>query len=167
MTPVATTSALPLKLSVNGRSVELSTVEPSRSLADVLRRELGLVGCRIGCDLGVCGTCTVLVDGEPVRACVMLGVEAAGAEIETVESLATDGRLNELQRAFSEHHALQCGFCTPGFLMLATALLRREPTPSRARTRACLAGNLCRCTGYTGIVDAVQSVAAAHSKARS
>jgi aerobic-type carbon monoxide dehydrogenase small subunit (CoxS/CutS family) len=167
MTGLATASTLPVELTVNGRSRELPAVEPSRSLADVLRRDLGLVGCRIGCELGVCGSCTVLVDGEPVRACVMLGVEADGAQIETVESLAVDGELNDLQRAFSEHHALQCGFCTPGFLMLATALLRREPAPTRARIRACLAANLCRCTGYAGIVDAVESVARSRAGAPS
>jgi xanthine dehydrogenase iron-sulfur cluster and FAD-binding subunit A len=156
--------AVPVELTVNGQLFALPELEPCRSLADVLRRDLGLVGCRLGCEMGVCGSCTVLLDGEPVRSCVMLGVQAGGAEIETVESLAENGQLGELQRAFSEKHALQCGFCTPGFLMLATALLRDEPSPTRERIREYLSANLCRCTGYAGIIDAVALVAKAHAE---
>jgi carbon-monoxide dehydrogenase small subunit len=148
-----------LRLGVNGtwRSV---AVEPWRSLADVLRRDLGLTGTTVGCEVGACGSCTVLVDGEPVRACVMLAVQADGSEIETVESLAPAGdELSPLQRAFRECGALQCGFCTPGFLLLGTELLRREPRPTREQVRECVAANLCRCTGYAPIVEAIESAA--------
>ncbi|MCB5183458.1 (2Fe-2S)-binding protein [Streptomyces sp. SMC 277] len=134
-------------------------VEARRSLADVVRRDLGLTGTRVGCETGVCGSCTVLVDDEPVRACTVLAVQADGQRVETVESLAEDdGRLGPLQQAFQDHFALQCGFCTPGFLMLGTALLRREPAPGRERIRSCVAANLCRCTGYRPIVDAIEAV---------
>ena len=154
------TAGLPVILMVNGRRHAIE-VEPRRSLADVLRRELGLTGTRVGCELGVCGTCTVLMEGEPVRACIVLAVQADGQEIETVESLAApDGALGDLQHAFSECHGLQCGFCTPGFLMLATDLLRRRAAPGREEIRECLSANLCRCTGYSAIVDAVEQAAA-------
>jgi aerobic carbon-monoxide dehydrogenase small subunit len=147
---------VPVRITVNGREHDLS-VEPRRDLADVLRRECGSAGTQVGCDLGVCGSCTVIADGDPVRACVMLAAEADGAAIETVESLAPDGKLSPLQQAFKEKFALQCGFCTPGFLMLATALLRREPEAGRERIREVLSANLCRCTGYAAIVEAVES----------
>ncbi|MFD0503553.1 (2Fe-2S)-binding protein [Streptomyces chiangmaiensis] len=150
---------MPVRLTANGQPVEFP-VDPWRSLADVLRRKLGLPGTTVGCESGSCGTCTVLVDGAPVRACLMLAVQADGAAVETVESLAVGGKLNELQQAFQEHGALQCGFCTPGFLMLGTELLRREPAADRERIRECVAANLCRCTGYAGIVDAIASLAA-------
>src|SRR5439155_15524702 len=130
------------------------------SLADLLRRDLGLTGTTVGCELGSCGTCTVLADGEPVRACLMLAVQADGKQIETVESLAAAGGLNPLQRAFRDCGALQCGFCTPGFLMLGTELLRREPDPTREQVRECVAANLCRCTGYAPIIEAIGAVAA-------
>ncbi|WP_181796223.1 (2Fe-2S)-binding protein [Streptomyces sp. WELS2] len=156
------TTPIPLELSANGASHTLS-VDPRRSLADVLRRDLGLTGTTVGCETGVCGSCTVLVNGEPVRSCVMLAVQADGTAVETVESLAeqdpTSGRLNPLQRSFKEHFALQCGFCTPGFLMLGTALLRKEPAADRDRITECVAANLCRCTGYAPIVDAVEAAA--------
>ncbi|MBI1759669.1 MAG: (2Fe-2S)-binding protein [Actinobacteria bacterium] len=150
--------SVPVALTVNGRQYSL-TVEPWRSLVDVLRGELGLVGTKTGCELGVCGTCTVLVGGDPIRACVMLACQADGMVIETVESLAAEGALGALQEAFRNSHAVQCGFCTPGFLMLATALLRSEPAPSRQRIREYLSANLCRCTGYAGIIDAVEAAA--------
>lgn len=144
-----------VQMTVNGKPCSVE-VEPRITLADVLRHESG--GIRIGCEMGVCGTCTVLVNSEPVRSCVMLAVQADNTDIETVESLGTDEKLNPLQQAFSDKHALQCGFCTPGFLMLATALLRKEPSAKRERIREYLSANLCRCTGYSGIIDAVESV---------
>ena len=148
---------VPVRLSVNGEKREL-TVEARRSLVDVLRRELGLTGTRVGCETGVCGTCTVLADGDPVRACLVLAASADGTSVETVESLSPDGELTALQKALADHFALQCGFCTPGFLMLATALIRADEKPDRERIREHLGANLCRCTGYTPIIDAVESV---------
>ena len=143
---------------VNGRAYERA-VEPRRLLADFLRDELGLTGTHLGCEHGVCGACTVLVDGQPVRSCLMFAVQANGAEIETVEGLAGDGDLHPLQQAFWEEHGLQCGFCTPGFLMTAKYYLAKHPHASRAEIREALAGNLCRCTGYTNIVNAVERAA--------
>ena len=145
-------------ITVNGTRHEVA-VEARRTLADVLRHDLGYTGTHVGCEHGICGACTVLVDGEPTRACLVFGVQADDCEVETVEGLAHDGELNALQDAFSEHHALQCGFCTPGFLMLATALLRDNPDPSDEEIREALAGNLCRCTGYEKILDAVRLAA--------
>ena len=146
----------PLRASVNGQPLELE-VEPRRLLADVLREDAHLFGTHLGCEHGVCGACTVLVDGEPVRSCLMLAVQADGAEITTVEGLSTNGGLHPLQEAFREHHALQCGFCTPGFLLTALHLLRERPeVEDEAEIREALAGNLCRCTGYSNIVDAVR-----------
>ncbi|WP_405666544.1 (2Fe-2S)-binding protein [Streptomyces sp. NBC_01166] len=147
-----------VRLTVNGEQRTIS-VEPWRGLADALRRKLGLTGTTVGCDQGECGSCTVLVDDAPVRSCLMLAAQADGAVVETVESLAPDGKLGGLQTSFSEHGALQCGFCTPGFLMLGTGLLRAEPAADRARIRECVSANLCRCTGYGGIVDAVAALA--------
>lgn len=152
-----TDTPIKVQMTVNGKPCSVE-VEPRRTLADVLRREAGLTGVRIGCEIGSCGTCTVLINSEPVRSCVMLAAQADSATIETVESLAIDSILSPLQQAFSDHHALQCGFCTPGFLMLATALLRKEPAASRQRIREYLSANLCRCTGYSSIIDAVESV---------
>jgi aerobic-type carbon monoxide dehydrogenase small subunit (CoxS/CutS family) len=143
---------------VNGRSHEVA-VDARTTLVDLLRHALGYVGTHVGCEHGICGACTVLLDGEPVRSCLIFGVQADGCSVETVEGLADGGKLNPLQAAFSKHHALQCGFCTPGFLMLATALLRREPQPSEERIREVMASNLCRCTGYQGIIDAVKAAA--------
>ena len=139
---------------VNGRTASLE-LAPRWTLADVLREQLGLKGTHLGCEHGVCGACTVLLDGEPVRSCLVLGVQADGAGIRTVEGLAAGDELHPLQRAFRSHHALQCGFCTPGFLMLAAGLLEREPDASEERLRAVLSSNLCRCTGYAPIVAAV------------
>ncbi|MER5732489.1 (2Fe-2S)-binding protein [Streptomyces sp. NPDC002138] len=159
------TRAVPVKLTVNGEPHALD-VEARRSLADVLRRDLRLTGTPVGCETGVCGSCTVLLDDEPVRACAMLAAQADGGRVETVESLApVDGELGPLQSAFRDNFALQCGFCTPGFLMLATGLLRREPDPDRTAVRSCVSANLCRCTGYQPIVDAVSAAASAASAA--
>ena len=152
-------SASVIGLTVNGMRHELA-VEPRRLLVDCLREDLGLTGTHIGCEHGVCGTCTVLVDGETVRSCLMLAVQADGATITTVEGLAADGQLNPLQQAFREAQGLQCGFCTPGMLMLATELLAEQPSPSEAEIREAISANLCRCTGYQGIVEAIQLAAA-------
>jgi carbon-monoxide dehydrogenase small subunit len=144
---------------VNGRPLEVD-VEPRKTLADALREDLALTGTHLGCEHGVCGACTILLDGEPVRACLMLAVQADGCQVLTVEGLAApDGTLHPLQRAFAEQHGLQCGFCTPGMLLSALDLLRHEPAPTRERIREALSGNLCRCTGYLGIVDAVEAAA--------
>lgn len=148
-----------ITLTVNGEAHRLD-VEPRRTLADALREDLALTGTHLGCEHGVCGACTVLVDGEPVRACLMFAVQAEGAAVSTVEGLAgADGTLHPLQEAFSICHGLQCGACTPGMLMTAVHLLAVEPTPDRERIRAEMAGNICRCTGYVGIVDAVERAA--------
>jgi carbon-monoxide dehydrogenase small subunit len=150
-----------IKLRVNGREHEL-TVESRRTLADMLRHDLGYTGTHLGCEHGICGACTVLVDGAPVRSCLMFGVQADGSDVATVEGLADGEELSDLQQAFSDHHGLQCGFCTPGFLMLAQAYLS-EPAAagelSEAEVREVVASNLCRCTGYQGIVEAVLATA--------
>jgi len=149
-----------VELRING-DAHAVTCEARHTLADVLRETLGLTGTHLGCEHGVCGACTVLVDGEPVRSCLMFGVQAEGIEITTVEGLAAgDGTLHPLQEAFSRCHGLQCGFCTPGFLLTAVHLLDNEPAPTREQIRSALSGNICRCTGYMGIVDAVESAAA-------
>ena len=148
-----------VKLTVNGTSHERS-VEARLTLADFLRHELGLTGTHLGCEHGVCGACTILIDGETARSCLTFAVQAAGREITTVEGLAApDGRLNVLQEAFVEHHGLQCGFCTPGMLMTLTELIGHNPDPSEAEVRDALSGNLCRCTGYAGIVAAALAAA--------
>ncbi|MCZ7562919.1 MAG: (2Fe-2S)-binding protein [Burkholderiales bacterium] len=145
---------------MNGREYRIA-VEPRRTLADALREDCGLTGTHLGCEHGVCGACTVLVDGAPVRACLMLAVQAHGRPIRTVEGLAgMDGALHPLQAAFHEAHGLQCGFCTPGFLMLAVGVLEREPDIGDAALREILSSNLCRCTGYQNIVAAVRAGAA-------
>ncbi|MCL6640308.1 MAG: (2Fe-2S)-binding protein, partial [Candidatus Rokubacteria bacterium] len=136
-----------VRLRVNGRAHE-ATVEPRRSLADFLREDLGLTGTHVGCEHGVCGACTVLLDGEPVRACLLFAVQCEGAEVTTVEGLAEGERLHPLQQAFWEHHGLQCGFCTPGILLAAKVFLEENPAPTDAEIREALAGHLCRCTGY-------------------
>ncbi len=146
---------MPVRIEVNGRAHERQ-VEPRLLLSDFLRHELGLTGTHVGCEHGVCGVCTVLLDGEPVRSCLMLAVQADGHAVATVESLAAEsGELNPLQQAFRETHALQCGFCTPGILMTLEAFLREQPDPTEAEARLALSGTLCRCTGYQHIVDAV------------
>ena len=144
-----------IELSVNGRSYRRA-VEPRLLLSDFLRHELRLTGTHVGCEHGVCGACTVLVDGEPTRACLMLAVQSDGAQITTVEGLANGQDLHPVQQAFWETHALQCGFCTSGMLLSTVALLRERPRPSDAEIREGLSGNLCRCTGYQNIVKAVR-----------
>lgn len=145
-----------ITLTVNGREHAVR-VEPRRLLADVIREDCGQTGTHIGCEHGVCGTCTVLMDGEPVRACLIFAVQAQGKQIRTVESLAKGGALNPLQQAFIDNHGLQCGFCTPGFLMLATGVLERDPDIGDAELGDILSSNLCRCTGYQNIVKAVRA----------
>jgi aerobic carbon-monoxide dehydrogenase small subunit len=148
-----------LQLRVNGKSYEVS-VEPRKTLADTIREDCGLTGTHLGCEHGVCGACTVLVDGLPVRSCLMFAIQCQGVEIETVEGLAKGDELHPLQQAFWDHHGLQCGFCTPGFLMLAVGALRENPDPTDEEWIAVLASNLCRCTGYQNIITAVKAAAA-------
>ena len=150
----------PIELVVNGQA-RRAVVEPRKTLADVLREDLGLTGTHLGCEHGVCGACSVILDGRAVRSCLVFGVQAAGAEVTTVEGLAADGELNPVQAAFQAEHGLQCGFCTPGFVVSATALLERNPDPTDEEIREGLSGNLCRCTGYQGIIRAVRTAAAA------
>jgi carbon-monoxide dehydrogenase small subunit len=145
-----------IRITVNGTAHELA-VESRRTLADVLRHDLGYTGTHVGCEHGVCGACTVLVNGAPARSCLMFGVQADDRDVETVEGLGSVDELSPLQRAFSEHHALQCGFCTPGFLMLATALLRQQSRPTEQEISDAIASNLCRCTGYESIIAAVRA----------
>jgi carbon-monoxide dehydrogenase small subunit len=145
-------------LNVNGDLRE-TLVPVHKTLLEVLREDLGLTGTKHGCELGECGTCTVLVDGEPVLSCLALPVETEGARITTVEGMAEGGRLHPLQQAFAELGAAQCGYCTPGILLTATALLAERPSPTREEVKEALAGNLCRCTGYTKILDAVELAA--------
>jgi aerobic-type carbon monoxide dehydrogenase small subunit (CoxS/CutS family) len=174
-------------LTVNGREHEV-LLESRKTLADTLRQDLGLTGTHLGCEHGICGACTVLLDGEPVRACLVFGVQADGREVRTVEGLAEGDELTDLQQAFSRHHGLQCGFCTPGFLMLAEAYLATSAgtdtgsdtgsdtgtdpaddggrAPDREEVRDVVSANLCRCTGYQGIVDAVCEVAASRLESR-
>lgn len=147
-----------IRLRINGSDV-VRSVEVRRTLADFLREDLSLTGTHLGCEHGVCGACTVLLDGQPVRSCLVFAVQADGSEVTTVESLGTPDALSPLQQAFVEHHALQCGFCTPGFLMSAHALLRDRPDPSDEEIVEVLGGHLCRCTGYTSIMDAVRAAA--------
>jgi aerobic-type carbon monoxide dehydrogenase small subunit (CoxS/CutS family) len=154
-----------ITLQVNGRKVE-AQVEPRTNLADFLRVTLGLTGTHVGCEHGVCGACTVIVDGRAARSCLMLAVQADGAEVETVESLGRADALSPLQQAFSDCHALQCGFCTPGMLMTLESFLRDHPAPTRDEIRDVLSGNICRCTGYQGIVDAAMQAAAARREPR-
>ena len=144
-------------LTVNGTTLR-RRIEPRQHLVDFLREELGLTGSHIGCEHGVCGACTVRVDGEIVRGCLMLAVQANGCQVETIEGLSDSGELAALQKAFHERNALQCGFCTPGMLMAARDLQVRNPKASRDEIRAHLAGNYCRCTGYQAIIDAVEDV---------
>jgi len=175
-----------IRLRVNGREHEL-TVEARRTLADMLRHDLGYTGTHLGCEHGICGACTVLVDGGPVRSCLLFGVQADGTEVSTVEGLSTGEELSDLQQAFSDHHALQCGFCTPGFLMLAEAYLAQRDSAgspdgadgaggspggpggpgglTEAEARELVAANLCRCTGYQGIVEAVLATARSRQRA--
>jgi aerobic carbon-monoxide dehydrogenase small subunit len=149
-----------IKVTVNGTPYERA-VEPRLLLSDFLRHTLGLTGTHVGCEHGICGACTVLVDGDSMRSCLMFAVQLDGCRIETVESLGTLTQLNPLQEAFREHHALQCGFCTPGMLMTATDLLRKYPLATDDEIREGLSGNLCRCTGYEHIVRAIRAVVSA------
>ena len=152
------TDEMAFGFTVNGTPMQV-TAEPRRTLADVLRDQCRLTGTHLGCEHGVCGACTVIVDGAPIRSCLMFAIQASGADIRTVEGLADGDTLSVLQQAFWDHHGLQCGFCTPGFLMLATWLLQQPGTIDAARLREVLASNLCRCTGYTNIVKAVTAAA--------
>ena len=145
-------------IDLNGTRYERE-VDARRLLIHFLRDDLGLTGSHVGCDTGNCGACSVIVDGVLLKSCMMLAVQADGAQIETVEGLARDGELNALQQSFSDHHALQCGYCTPGMLMSATALLRHNPHPSEEEIRKGIQGNICRCTGYINIVEAIKAAA--------
>ena len=147
-----------ISLTVNGVDHELA-VEPRRSLLELLREDLGLTGTHKGCGIGDCGTCTVLVDGVATFSCLTLAIQVEGCSVETVEGLAEKGRLNELQQAFVDQGAIQCGFCSPGMLMTSTELLRRNPHPDEGEIREAISGNLCRCTGYQKIVEAIKTVA--------
>ena len=146
-------------LKINGSEHEVF-VEPRKTLADVIREECGLTGTHLGCEHGVCGACTVLLDDQPIRSCLMFAVQCDGRELRTVEGLADGDELHPLQKAFWEHHGLQCGFCTPGFLMLATGVLEEQPDIDDESLREVLSSNLCRCTGYQNIITAVRAAAA-------
>lgn len=154
--PLLTTKDITVR--VNGVA-RAASVDVRTTLVDFIREHVGLTGTHVGCEHGVCGACTVLMDGAPVRSCLMFAVQADGAEVMTVESMGTPEHLHPIQQAFRDHHGLQCGFCTPGFLMTALALLQENPAPADGEIRETLAGNLCRCTGYQGIVEAVRDAA--------
>ena len=156
MTEPSTSTSISVE--INGELYERD-VDARRLLVHFIRDDLELTGTHIGCDTGNCGACTVHVDGEAVKSCMLLAVQAEGAKIATVEGLATDGELTALQQSFSEHHALQCGYCTPGMLMSATALLAKNPSPSEDEVRVAIQGNICRCTGYVNIVESVHRAA--------
>ena len=151
--------ALPVSIIVNGRK-RATSVPPRQLLSDCLRHTLGLPGTHVGCEHGVCGACTVVVDGRAVRSCLMFAVQADGSEVTTVEGLSKGDALHPIQEAFWEEHGLQCGFCTPGMLMAAHELLQRKPDPSDDEIREAISGNLCRCTGYTYIINAIRSAGA-------
>jgi aerobic carbon-monoxide dehydrogenase small subunit len=153
-----------IEVTVNGKS-RTATVEPRLTLADFLRERCQLTGTHLGCEHGVCGACTILLDGQAVRSCLVFAVQADGGEVTTVEGIAEpDGTLSPVQQAFREHHGLQCGFCTPGFITSVTAFLRDNPSPTDQEIREALSGNLCRCTGYQGILAAVRAAAATISQ---
>lgn len=152
------TAAVPVTLTINGETLT-RLAEPRETLADFLRRDLGLTGTHAGCEMGVCGACLVMLDGAPVHACLTFVVQAGGGAVETVEGLSESTVIADLQRAFHERNALQCGFCTPGMLVTAHGLLARKAMPSREEIRDALSGNYCRCTGYEAIVDAIEAVA--------
>jgi 2-furoyl-CoA dehydrogenase 2Fe-2S iron sulfur subunit len=158
MKKAAQGARVPVRLILNGKAAE-GFAEPRMLLSDFLRQQLGATGVHVGCEHGVCGCCTVILDGVAARSCLTLAVQADGSKVETVESLAKDGVLNRLQQAFNKHHALQCGFCTPGILMSFTDFLKRRSKPTREEVIDVLAGHICRCTGYTSIVDAVMDAA--------
>jgi len=148
-----------IKVKVNGVEYERQ-VEPRKHLVDFLRDDLELIGTHVGCEHGICGSCTILMNGEPVRSCLIFAVQADGAEIMTIEGLAKDGKLHPLQEAFQEHHGLQCGFCTPGMLMTSYHLLQENPDPTKEEVREAVSGVLCRCTGYKQILESVMAAAA-------
>ncbi len=152
------TDTLSISFEVNGQRRQ-GEAEPRKTLADFLREDLELTGTHLGCEHGVCGACTVLLDGEPVRSCLMLAVQARGASVTTIEGLASGDVMNPLQEALRDEHSFQCGFCTPGFLMQMTALLGENPTPTEAEIRESLSGNICRCTGYETIINGVLAAA--------
>ena len=154
-----------LTLTVNGVDHQVE-VAPRKLLSDVLRDDLGLTGTHVGCEHGVCGACTILIDGQPARSCLTYAIQMEGHEIATIESVSRDGVLSPLQQALHDHHGLQCGFCTPGIIMTFEAFLRDHPDPDEAEVREVLSGNLCRCTGYQNIVAAVLSAAAVIREAR-
>ena len=151
-----TTRRQMIELKVNGESYEIA-IAPYRTLLEVLRENLGLTGTKEGCDLGDCGSCTVLMDGKPVQSCLVLAIAAQGKDILTIEGLATEGKLHPLQQSFVDHGGIQCGFCAPGMIMSAKALLDRKPSPTEDEIRKAISGNLCRCTGYAKIVEAVEA----------
>ncbi len=148
-----------IELKVNGESYDVA-VEPRRTLLEVLREQLGLTGTKEGCDAGDCGTCTVLLDGKPVPSCLVLAVDAQGKDILTIEGVADGPKLHPIQKAFVDYGAIQCGFCSPGMILTAKALLERNPNPSEAEVRNAISGNLCRCTGYVKIIEAIMTVSA-------
>lgn len=151
-----------ISLNINGEEYHLN-VEPKRTLLDTIREDIGLTGTKKGCDSGDCGACTIILDGEPVNSCIVLAVDANGKQITTIEGLAANGTLHPLQDAFVQHGAVQCGFCTPGMVLAAKALLDKKPNPTEQEIREGMVGNLCRCTGYAKIIEAVKSVSAANS----
>ena len=154
---------LPLRMTINGQPFE-GTVSPRMLLSDFLRETVGLTGVRVGCEQGICGACTILVDGRTARSCLMLALQADGAEILTVEGLSEPGRLHPVQQAFHEQHGLQCGYCTPGMLITACELLKNNPDPSETEIREAISGNICRCTGYVHIVSSIRAAAQAMQK---
>jgi carbon-monoxide dehydrogenase small subunit len=158
----APVTSLAISVEVNGEQIEME-VPARRLLVHFIRDDLGLTGTHVGCDTGNCGACTIHLDGEPVKSCMALAVQADGSKIATVEGLAAEGELTALQKAFNTHHALQCGYCTPGMLMSATALLERNPHPTEDEVRYALQGNICRCTGYVNIVEAVVAAGGGHA----
>ena len=145
-----------ISLTINDREVEVA-VPPNRTLADMLRQDLGLTGTKKGCDMGDCGSCTVLLDGRPVNSCLVLAVQAGGRSVTTIEGVETDDGLHPIQQAFVDHGAVQCGFCTSGMILSGKSLLERNPTPNEMEVRTAISGNLCRCTGYQKIVEAIQA----------
>ena len=156
-----------LRLVINGTDIELDGVEPRARLADVLRDRMNLTGVHLSCEQGICGACTVLIDGRPAKSCVVFAFQVRGTEVTTIEGLANGSQLHPMQQAFREHFGVQCGFCTPGMILSACALLARDPDPSEEAVREGISGNLCRCTGYEPIVDAVLDVAAQRAGERS
>lgn len=152
-----------LEMNLNGEQIRVNT-EPAATLAQVLRERLGLTGTKIGCGEGICGACTVLVDGRPVNSCIYAAMKAAGRHVQTVEGLSHHGELHSLQRAFLDEGAVQCGYCTPGLLLTAAALLKDNPHPTESEIRSAISGNLCRCTGYTKIIKAIQAASRSGTK---